>query len=229
MIRIALIEDDLPTATLMLRQLTDEGFIAERFTDGREAIQSLRKKTFDLLIVDWELPIIRGNEVIDWVRQNLGDVMPIMLVTQRGAECDVVEGLRNGADEFLTKPVQKEEFLARIRALLRRSSNDMERASSFNVGRYLIDIERSEIQVSGEPVMLTPREFQVAAYLFRNRSRLVTCDEIVSTIWEHELSPLSRTFDTHIAKIKKKLRLGPENGVRLVRVYSLGCRLEETH
>ncbi|MFL9989441.1 response regulator transcription factor [Paraburkholderia sediminicola] len=205
---IALIEDDLATATLLQRHLHEAGYATILSIDGREAIQSLRKHAYALVILGWELPVIPGIEVVEWVRTNLGEATPVMFATHRCAEEDIVGTLQRGADEFLVKPVHRAGFPARVDALLHRTRKDPSGIESLCVGRYSINLQRTEIQLAVQRVMLTPCEFKVARHLFENMGRLVSYSELVHVAWAGELDPPSRTLDAHIAKIRKNSRLG---------------------
>lgn len=224
---IASLEDDPAQASLIRKLLADAGYGCTSFESGKEMLTVLQKsRPFDLLLIDWEVPDISGLEVVRWVRSNIGYELPIMFVTNRTLESDLVIGLQAGADDYMSKPVGAAEFIARIGSLLRRGAAAAPVDSSFQVGAYKISPIEGIVLLHDKPVVLTPKEFELAVLFLRNPWRLFSRDVLSSLVWNREIPATSRTLDTHLSSIRQKLQLRPENGLRLSSSYALGYRLE---
>ncbi|WP_404995177.1 response regulator transcription factor [Cupriavidus pauculus] len=225
--RIASVEDDAAQAEQIRQLLEEAGFTCASFATGSAFLRALRDQAFDLILMDWHLPDVSGYELVSWVRQHSGRLPPILFLTSRVDEADIVAGLTVGADDYLAKPVRAAEFVARVRALLRRAypatvhDDDLIRQ-----GDYVVDARRRCVAVQGEIADLSPREFDLALFLFRNIGRLLSRDVIEQAVWGRAMEAGSRTLDTHISRLRIKLTLRPENGVRLTSVYSHGYRFE---
>ncbi|MYN12634.1 response regulator [Pusillimonas sp. TS35] len=224
---IAFLEDDASQAQLIQSILLEAGHQSTAFSTGRSMMAALtREPVFDMLILDWELPDISGLDVLRWVRANLGHALPVMFVTSRIDEGDLIIGLHAGADDYLAKPIRPGEFIARVSALLRRVSTGRPDGASFTFAVYQIDPVQAIISLASRPIELAPKEYELALLFFRNPGRLFSRDVLSSTVWNREIPATSRTLDTHLSNIRRKLELRPENGVRLVSSYALGYRLE---
>jgi len=225
--KIATLEDDPDQAQLILRTLIDAGYDARPYTQGRDLIAALQDETFDLILLDWQLPDIDGDTLLHWVRSNLGAGVPVIFLTSRSREADIVQGLKAGADDYIVKPWRAGELLARITALLRRSQGVYGDEAVFQVQHYRIDPVFRQISLHGECVSsLAPKEFELALLFFRNVGRLFSRDTLAEMVWNRDIPATSRTLDTHLSNIRQKLRIRPENGVRLTSSYALGYRLE---
>lgn len=185
-----------------------------------------RGNDYDLLLLDWEIPDISGLDVLRWVRANLGHGLPIMMLTSRTLEEELVTGLQAGADDYMIKPIRKGELVARVHALLRRNKPLPASEASFPCGPYEIDPANEAIRLDGQKVALAPKEYELALLLFRNPGRLFSRDVLSNSVWNREIPATSRTLDTHLSNIRRKLQLRPEHGVRLNSSYALGYRLE---
>ena len=169
---IALLEDDPYQAEAMKLWLESTKHACQIFGTGSAFIEGVQKKRYDLLIIDWMLPDTDGIKVLVWVREHLGWQVPILFVTVKNAENDVVKALKSGADDFMTKPVKHLEMLARIEALWRRTAS-AQHAKNRTAGCYEIDMETHRISRSGERIELTQKEFELAVYMFQNPGRLL--------------------------------------------------------
>ncbi|MCC2596036.1 response regulator transcription factor [Pusillimonas sp. MFBS29] len=224
---IASAEDDLAQGQLLQEILASAGHECTVFPTGNALLAALQRETpYDLLLIDWELPDINGLDIVRWVRAKLGYTIPVMLVTNRTLEEDLIQGLQAGADDYMGKPVRKGELIARTEALLRRHKSEPLQESVFTCGAYEIDPGTANITLNGVKADLAPKEYELALLLFRNPGRLFSRDVLSHAIWNRDIPPTSRTLDTHLSNIRRKLNLRPENGIRLSSSYALGYRLE---
>ena len=223
--RIAVLDDDRLLLEMMERVIQEMGNTCQLYETGQACLQDLRRETFDMLIVDWELPDTSGPEVIRWVRQHLDASLPILFITHRSEECDIVEGLQCGADDFMTKPVRVAELKARMHALLRRAypecTDDVQ-----TFGPYTFTRSSLSVTFGGKEVVLTYREFALALLLFQNAGRLMSRDHLREAVWGQNSEVLSRTLDTHVSRLRQVLQLRPGNRYSIAAVYGLGYRLD---
>ena len=224
--RIAVLEDDTDQSELMQSWLRNIGHECQVFASGSAFKNILKRETFDLLVVDWNLPDTTGPEVLTWVRENLDWHIPILFVTSRDLEEDIVYALDRGADDYMTKPVKQQETLARIKALERRSQPVIGQASSLKQGLFEFDIANRHVRIGTDTVELTNKEFDLALLLFRNPGRLLSRSYILENVWGTSGELSTRTVDTHVSRVRSKLGINPDNGVRLSAVYNHGYRLE---
>lgn len=224
---IAILEDDLAQATKMVQAVEKMGYGCMHYSSGKELMSALRDpKMFDLLILDWELPDITGKDVLTWVRGNIGYSLPILFLTGRTSEEDLVEAIEAGADDYISKPYTNETLRVRLLSLLRRANPADVDNTVLEVGPYQIDTQRRAARLHGEVVALAPKEFDLAVLFFRNIGRLFSRDALSAAIWNREIPATSRTLDTHLSNVRQKLQIRPENGLRIVSSYALGYRLE---
>ena len=225
--RIAALDDDPAQLEAVERVLTAAGHSCRTFALAKSLMAALRRDTFDLLILDWNLPDVSGVETIRWVRANLAAPPPMLLLTSRSSEADVVDGLNAGADDYVVKPVQPTVLSARVHALLRRAypARPAERIEVFE--GYAFDTAAETVRIDGaEAPALTSKEFSLALLLFRNTHRALSRAHILEAVWGRNPDLPTRTLDMHISRIRSKLSLRPETGFRLAPVYSYGYRLE---
>jgi DNA-binding response OmpR family regulator len=225
--RIALLEDDPAQSDLVRLWLSGAGHICHSFDRSREFMRVLSHDSFDLLVLDWELPDVNGDEVLAWLRANGHDSVPVLFTTARNEEKDIVAALKAGADDYLAKPLRKEELLARIGALARRTGGRPSPRTGFRVGEFEIDPDRRLVVRSGQAIELTQKDFDLATFLFRNVGNLVSRGHILETVWGRSPELNTRTVDTHVSRLRTKLGLLPENGWRLSAIYQHGYRLEQ--
>lgn len=226
--RIAVIDDDPIFVQLVSATVEQMGFHATAFSNGEDFLRTLRRESFDLLIVDWQLPGLSGLEIVRTVRESSADV-PILFATQRQEEEDIVAAFHAGADDFMSKPLRVQELMARVRALLRRAYPNI------TYGRveftpYRLDPLNRTIYLNGQPIDLKHREYELAEFLFRNAGRLLSRNHLCETVWSNVTTPLSRTLDTHASRLRTKLQLGAFHGngsiYQLTAIYGLGYRME---
>lgn len=204
------------------------GHVCVHFARGEKFLRAVSSDSFDLLVLDWLLPDINGDEVLGHVRERLDWRIPVIFITVRDSEQDIVYALERGADDYMIKPVKSLEMLARITALGRRAGVQSAQDKVFDVGDYSVDTVRRAITRAGEAFELTHKEFDLAAFLLKNVGRLISRKHIMESVWGQRADLNTRTVDTHMSRIRNKLGLSPEQGWRLSAVYQHGYRLERT-
>lgn len=224
--RIATLEDDAAQSEALTEIIGAAGHSCRSFNASRPLMAALRRETFDLLILDWNVPDLPGIDVLNWVRENLDPPPPCLLLTSRQTEEDIVAGLNAGADDYVTKPVQPAVLLARVNAVLRRAHPSPAEAKTEQYGDYVFNPQSESLTLNGTPVALTSKEFRLALVLFRNLHRALSRSYLLEMVWGRNPDLLTRTLDMHMSKVRIKLGLRPDRGFRLVSVYSYGYRLE---
>ncbi len=216
MANILIVEDDPSINELLYRNLTLVGHVCGRAYDGAEALEQLQTQRPDLMLLDLMLPGVSGMELM---RQLPEDGMPVIMLTARSRLEDRVAGLNLGADDYITKPFETLEVIARVQAVLRRTQKH---DSVFSIDSLRVDFGAREAFVDGEPAALTPQEFALLEVLVVNRNLALSREKLLELAWGFEYFGDTRTVDAHIQKLRKKLGLAE----RLKTVYKLGYRLE---
>jgi two-component system, OmpR family, alkaline phosphatase synthesis response regulator PhoP len=221
--RILLVEDEPALVITLTDMLKGEGYQVASSTNGLEAKNRIARETFDLVILDVMLPGMNGFEVCKRVRE-LGYAVPILMLTARGQTSDKVRGLRTGADDYLAKPFDPHELLARIEALLRRVPEQNRSSDWQEFGDIRLDLQIGRVFRSGRKVDLSEREMALLKYLIDRRGTVVSRDELLLNVWGYTTAPLTRTVDVHIALLRQKLERDPKNPELIVTVHSQGYR-----
>jgi DNA-binding response OmpR family regulator len=224
--RIAALDDEPSALELIESSMRAIGHECCTFSRGAALLRALRRETFDLLVLDWQVPDVTGVDVVRWTREHEGHRVPVLLVTSRITEQDIVEGLAAGADDYMFKPIRVGELIARCRALLRRCYPEVEQATTLEIGPYRFDLVARRASVDGSAVELKRMEFELAVFLFNNIGRLVSRGHLIDAVWGQGEHVGSRSLDTHVSRLRTKLDLRPQHGFRLSSVYSHGYRLE---
>ena len=223
--RIAILEDDPDQLALLTRWLTNAGHGVHGYPLGNEVLKFAGRESFDLFVLDWEVPDLSGIEVLRWVRGNLSKSVPILFVTVRDTEEDIVYALNEGADDYMIKPARQSELLARVGALLRRAYPQKDE-TRLVYPPYEFDTQDGTVRVNGTTVELTPKEFELAVLLFRNPERLMSRGHLQEAIWGHSSDLMTRSVDTHVSQVRRKLGLRGEFGFRVAAIYNYGYRLK---
>jgi two-component system response regulator RegX3 len=224
--KIFILEDDTDQAALMQHWLEEKQHQCELFVDGRTFIDKLPYQQPDLVILDWNLPGLNGLEILNWIRSSDYHDLPVIFATTRGHDDDLVKALDQGADDYLVKPIKQVELIARAQALHRRHNLHNSTTKSFKP--YEFDTNEQTVTYHQTPVKLTAKEFQLAFYFFNNPDRLISRDYLLETIWTKSASISTRTVDTHVSRLRKKLELDGTTGWKLISVYHKGYRLIKT-
>jgi DNA-binding response OmpR family regulator len=222
---IAIVDDDPDIAALLMLWLEEEGHECTHFSSGQDFIQTVRSKSFDIVLLDWIMPEFDGEQTLNWIKSHDDIDVPVIFVTQKATEDDVAKILTLGADDYITKPVRHKEMIARINAVARRANPHVD-DEVIELSPYRIDSTSREVSVDGEQIKLTEKEFKLVQFLFKNVGRLLSRDHILSAVWGYDLGLNTRTVDTHMSRIRKKLHIDPEKGWRLSSIYHQGYRLE---
>jgi DNA-binding response OmpR family regulator len=224
---IALLEDEISLSQEVQNLLTQVGHSVVHFADGHQIMQSFRKDTYDLFVLDWQVPGPSGMDVLSHLRDVLKLNTPVLFLTNQIDEDHVVRALNAGADDYCGKPLRAFEFMARIGALQRRlfSSQPTQSVDELLPG-YVFDSVNRTVTVMGQLVSLTEKEFFLSRLFFENVERPIARNRLMKDIWGYEEATLSRTLDVHISWIRRKLLIGANSGqVRLVVVHGYGYRL----
>lgn len=224
-LRVALLEDDPDQLALERRWLEAAGHICHGFTRSAELLAAIGRESFDVYVLDWMVPDLSGEAVLEWIRQKLPQRVPVMFATARDEEAEIVEILSLGADDYLVKPLRHGEFVARVEALGRRQAAAAG-ARGEKVGPYAIDTGSRTVKLDGRPVELTPRLYEIARILFEKRETLVSRGYLYEQVWGRALESGTRTVDTHVSRLRRALELDGRHGWRLTSIYQHGYRLE---
>jgi len=225
---VLVVEDEPDIRSLIVHHLEREGFRCRTAASGDEALARLRSTPPDLVVLDLMLPGMDGLEVCRRVRADPAiATVPIIMLTAKDSEIDIVVGLELGADDYVTKPYSTRELLARIRAVLRRrlEVEDFDEAI-LEGGRVRMDVDRHTVEVDGEPTAMPLKEFELLELLMRNPGRVLTRGQLIDRVWGSDYFGDTKTLDVHIKRIRSKIESQPSDPVQLVTVRGLGYRFE---
>lgn len=226
--KVLVIEDEPTLSRLLSYNLSQEGYDVTVCDHGGEGLQAAIQRSYDLIMLDIMLPGINGFEVLGKLRQN-GVKTPVIILTARTAEEEVVQGLKHGADDYITKPFGVAELLARVSAVLRRSGHTIPAQAEsqdkvITAGDLSIYPERYEVILAGEQVPLRPKEFEVLLYLIQRPGMVITRDDLMNVVWGFDYIGGQRTVDVHVSSLRKKLELGA-NSVCIESIRGVGYKL----
>lgn len=220
---VAILDDDAYQRQLLTMLVETGGHQVAGFGSGADLLDAVSRRSLDLLLLDWVMPDMGGDLVLAELRRRPGLDLPVIVVTARDSESDVVSALRLGADDYIVKPAKGMELLARIDALARRARAG--RGTLVRAGRFDIDMGRRSVLLDGREVALTLKEFDLAAHLFQNPGTLVTRSRLLEAVWAVSAEVDTRTVDTHASRVRRKLKLDGSTGWTLQSVYGFGYRL----
>jgi DNA-binding response OmpR family regulator len=230
--KILIVEDDTTLLDVLKYNLEKEGFEVVTAGDGVKALEEVRAEQPSMIILDIMLPNMDGYEVCRIVRSEM--TVPILMLTAKAGEIDKVVGLEIGADDYMTKPFSTRELMARIRALLRRSvitrettEEDVETVPTLKSGNLELDISRHEARVDNRNIDLSPKEFDLLAYLMKHKGKVYNRDFLLKQIWDYEYSGDSRTIDVHIRWLRKKIEIDPDHPERIITLRGVGYKFEQ--
>jgi two-component system alkaline phosphatase synthesis response regulator PhoP len=222
--RILLVEDEPGLVLTLSDLLASEGYTVESASDGPSGLRRASSENFDLILLDVMLPGKNGFDVVRELRQQGRDV-PVLMLTAKSQLVDRVVGLKLGADDYLTKPFEPEELLARVEALLRRVKKEgLARVKSFQFGNVEVDFERGDVRKGGTPVSLAGKELELLHYLVEHRGNVVSREELLEGVWQYQPGVSSRTIDVHVAWLRQKLEDNPQTPRHIHTVRGVGYR-----
>jgi two-component system alkaline phosphatase synthesis response regulator PhoP len=223
--KILLVEDEQGLIVTLTDRLTSEGFEVTSAADGKIGLELASSGRFDLVILDVMLPKKNGYDVARDLRQK-GIQTPILMVTAKGETIDKVLGLKLGADDYLTKPFEVIELLARVEALLRRSPERSQQApnGAFRFGDIGVDFKRAEVTRNDSPVEMSAMEFRLLQFFIENRGTVHSRDDLLDAVWGYDATPTTRTVDVHIAWLRQKIEENPRHPQYIQTVHGMGYR-----
>jgi len=226
-LRIAFLEDDQAQADLVKCWLEESGHTCLHFSTAKAFMTNISHESYDLVILDWVLPDQGGDEVVKWMRSHLDWNIPVLFITIRDSEEDIIHGLSSGADDYMVKPVKPREMLARIEALARRMSSPSVTDELFEQDEFLFDPAKKILKKQGKSLKMTHKEFDLTYFLFRNLGKIMSRGHILENVWGTHSELNTRTVDTHVSRIRSKLGLNKDLGWSLTAIYQHGYRLEK--
>jgi two-component system, OmpR family, response regulator RegX3 len=225
MTRILIVEDEKSLSEPLAYLLGKEGYDTTIVADGLAAVAEFDRNGTDLMLLDLMLPGMQGTEVCREIRTR--SAVPIIMLTAKDSEVDIVVGLELGADDYVTKPYSSRELLARIRAVLRRKTEpETENDAVLEAGDVRMDIERHTVSVQGKDIAMPLKEFELLELLMRNAGRVLTRGQLIDRVWGADYFGDTKTLDVHIKRIRSRIESAPSEPVMLVTVRGLGYRFE---
>jgi two-component system alkaline phosphatase synthesis response regulator PhoP len=221
---ILLVEDEEALCMTLSDRLASEGYVVDVAGDGEQGFDKATQLPFDLIILDVMLPRRNGFDVCRDIRR-AGLATPILLLTARGQITDKVVGLKLGADDYVTKPFDTQELMARVEALLRRAPRKTA-SELLHFGTISVDLRGTQVMRAGKPVNLSAREFQLLRYLIERAGTTLTRDEILRDVWGYEEATFTRTVDVHVANLRQKLEKSPKRPERILTVPGIGYKFK---
>ncbi len=225
--RIALADDQPDELAWIETILRDSGHDCQTYRNGEEVVAALRRETFDLLLLDWNMPQMDGIQTLAWIQANIENPPPVIMLTSRDAKDDIVNALDHGASDFITKPEDANVVRARVAAALRRRGS--QRTDSAVFGSFRFFRATQSVEFGDVVTTLRAKEFDLARLLFENVDRPLSRSYLLQRIWNSSPDIETRTLDMHVSRIRSKLQLGPERGFVLRTVFGFGYRLDSSN
>jgi two-component system alkaline phosphatase synthesis response regulator PhoP len=221
--RLLLVEDEPGLVLTLTDRLAREGYDVQSTGDGESGLARAATEPFDLLLLDVMLPRLGGFDVLRELRKQGVDI-PVIMLTARGQVVDKVVGLRLGADDYVTKPFEMVELLARVEAKLRRTPVKRPAADGYQFGDIQMDFRRAEVTKGGVPLDLSAREFQLLRYFIEHRGATLSRDELLNEVWGYNAMPSTRTVDVHIAWLRQKIESNSRHPQYILTVHGMGYK-----
>jgi two-component system OmpR family response regulator len=214
--KVLVIDDEPGVRELISEALSLSEINAVQAADGLEALSFLRRERFDLLILDINMPKLDGLALLEKLRSE-GMSVPVLMLSARADKADINQGLRTGADDYLTKPFSIEELVLRVKAIMRRSKGEVAEVKILTCGPISMDFSKYSVKFNDQPVDLSPTEFKLLEQLILNRGNVVTKETLLSEVWEIDFKSNSTVVDTYISYLRKKLHIDGFDGIKTVR------------
>ena len=222
--RVLLVEDEAGLRITVSDRLASEGYLVDTAGDGEAGLERAATGAFDLIVLDVMLPRMSGFDVCREARHR-GVATPILMLTARGQVVDKVVGLKLGADDYLTKPFEMIELMARLEALLRRRPSAAEPGGNrYRFGDVVVDFRRAEVTRGQTRVDLSAREFKLLSFFIEHRGATLSRDELLSQVWGYDEMPLTRTVDVHVAGLRQKIEANPRSPEVILTIHGLGYK-----
>jgi two-component system alkaline phosphatase synthesis response regulator PhoP len=221
--RLLIIEDEPGIVLTLSDRLTREGYTVESSGDGESGLERATREPFDLILLDVMLPRLSGFDVMRELRKR-GIEAPVIMLTARGQVVDKVVGLKLGADDYVTKPFEMVELLARIEAKLRRQPVAIHPAEGHQFGDIRMDFRKAEITKAGAPLDLSAREFQLLRYFVEHRGATLSREELLNEVWGYNSTPTTRTVDVHVAWLRQKIEPNPRHPQFILTIHGMGYK-----
>ena len=223
MTKILIVEDEPDMRRGIEDNLQYEGYTTVATANGTEGLRLAQQESFHLIILDLMLPGMDGLDLCRQLKRE-GNATPIIMLTAKGSESDRVLGLEVGADDYITKPFSLRELLARVKAILRRTTSGSPNLREYQFGDFYFNFDRYEATKGEEPIELSPREFEMIRLLAEHRGEIVSREMFLEEVWGYESFPSTRTVDNHIAKLRQKIEEDPEHPKHIVTVHRMGYK-----
>ena len=224
MAKILIVEDE-PHMRLGLKDnLEFESYEVQMAENGRNALEILNQTSFDLILLDVMMPELSGFDVCKQARKK-GITTPIIFLTAKGEEIDKVLGLELGADDYIVKPFSLRELLARVKAVLRRTSSNSPQESKITIGNLVFDFQHYEAFEGESPVKLSHKEFEIVHHLWEHKNEIVSREQLLKQVWGYEAQPTTRTVDNFILKLRQKMEANPNEPKFILTVHGIGYKL----
>jgi DNA-binding response OmpR family regulator len=220
---ILIIEDDISILRGLKDNLTFEGYQVHTSTDGQVGLKLALENHIDLLLLDIMLPGMNGYEICRRLKKEKPQ-LPIIMITARGSEMDTVAGLDIGADDYISKPFGIPELLARVRAVLRRSSTDEQDIETYSFGNISLDFKKFQATINNEQTELSSKEFAIMKYLIEHEQEVIHRHDLLEKVWGFEITPTTRTVDNYILELRKKLEDNPSNPKHIITIRGAGYK-----
>lgn len=226
-LRVAVADDDREILDGISQSLRNAMYNVEKFSNGRDLMTALRRDTYDVVLVDWNMPGATGFELVSWGVANLERPPAFILLTSRSDKSDIVDALEGGASDYIVKPESEDVVIARIEAAARRNAGTPRRERMVQHGAYTIDTVQEVISLNGDPIKLTSKEYALTCLFFDNLDRPMSRAYIYTSVWGGAADVATRTLDMHVSRIRSKLDLRPHNGFVIRTVFGFGYRMDK--